>query len=217
MLKDEIIPYLQTTGLVSNVVSTGQYRTCDNSPLFTSEYLILQEYLDVSDLTTSSEMVALGTCAGTDGYLHRAPNDTSEDAPDDYHGAFTAYILLGVMAPFGLPFSLWRQPQLIALDLLATRNLLYRVIATPFLAYAALVIATACINDPVTDTDGRVLSWLLGIGTQSSWMCRIGRWFWRRRLMAAYPPTNISVGGMQTVFQTYLGAQHPLAKYMVRY
>jgi hypothetical protein len=210
-LRDEIVPYKQTTGLVSNVVSIGQHRTCDNGPLFTAEYIILLHL--VNESTFKDDVLFdldIHDCS-KGGYLHRAPDDTSPDAPDDHHGVLAAYNVLGLKPPFKVPFSLWRQPQILALWFMAQRNLFYRIIATPLIAYSALVIATSCIGDPTSDTDGRILSWCLLKGLERSWLCQLGGWFWKRRLMSDYP------NGMKDVFTIYFGPDHPLSKYMVRY
>ncbi len=212
-LKDEIIPYLQSTGLVSNIVSTRQARTTDNGPLFTSELYILlalrSELKPVIDRFNYYSLIR--TCIGTDGELHRAPGDNSPDETDNHHGAYAAHIVLGLRPQFKLPFRLWRQPQLIALAAIGTKSVPIRIIGTPFIVYAALVIATSCIGVDASDSTSRILAWLLIKGTESSVLCRLASILWKRRLMATYD------NGMQTVFQIFFGVHHPLAQHMVKF
>jgi hypothetical protein len=116
------------------------------------------------------------------------------------------------LAPdFRLPVRLWRQPQLIALAAIASQNILYRILAMPFIVYAALVLATSCIGVPSSDTDARRLSWLLGKGTKSSLLCRLAFKLWKARLLKTYPE------GMKTVAQMYYQGGHPFGRHMVKY
>lgn len=211
MLRDEITPYIQGDGLVSNVVNQGSFRNCDNGVLFTSEYyllLALTSQLQNGDVEKYQSLIA-SCCATGDGYLHRAPNDTSLDEQDDHNGAYATHAVLGITPAFRLSRNLWRFPSLIAMAAITSRGVLYRLVAFPLEVVTAIIIATSCIGADINDTDARIGAWLVIQATKSSLLCRLAAIIWKRRLMRTY------LNGMKDVFAAYFTAEHPLAKYMV--
>lgn len=213
-LRRDIVNYIDGNGLVAPyVVPSGMIRASDNGVQFTSEYymlLLMRGELNDNDVLEYSNKI-FPCISLIDNELHRAPGDESPDETDDYHGALATHIKLGLVPLFKVPFRLWRQPQLLAMSAIASRNIFKRFLALPLIAYASLVLATSCIGVPPEDTDARRCSWFLLKGIEGTLMGRIAGWFWKRRLLKTYPE------GMKTVSTIYYQAGHPLAEYALKF
>jgi hypothetical protein len=107
--------------------------------------------------------------------------------------------------------NLWRFPQLIALAAIASKNILYRILTFPLYLITVLILATSCINRPNSDTDARVGGWLLMKALEHTILGSLAGNVWKKRLITDY------FNGMKDVFMLYFGADHPLAKYMVKF
>lgn len=235
VLRDEILAYTDADGLVSpQATQPNQNNASDNGVLFTSDYYVLLARLgqlnDVDYINYSS--LIRKKCTTMVGLLNRGPDNTNQEAPDDYYGLFSACQSLGLEilpsqiiqygwdnwgnynnvnpGKFTWVSFLARQPQLICAAYAAARSAPLWIY--PLRVYTAIVIATSCINAPVGDTTSRRLAYHL-INTMSpvSEICRIAAKIWFRRLLKDYP------NGMQGVNDIYFGPDHPLAKYMVKY
>lgn len=204
-LELEIKPYLDGNGLVCPDIQ-GQnpnVRGSDNGPLFTSQYLILQK---LNGETPDTEaLVALFKCIGSDGQIHRAPNDTSEDAPDDNYGFLAAMNVLGITATgYKLPLKCMH-PALIYLRALANGSILARL-WSPLIA---LIILSSNLNTPKSDTSNRLLTWTLIQGARSkSLLCNIAGEIWTYRQYRIYGTNPVS-----EIFRIYMQQGHPFVRY----
>lgn len=95
-------------------------------------------------------------------------------------------------------------------------HLLIRLVYFPLYVLTAIVIAIACYNIPITETDPRRLSWhVLQINSKVSLLCKIASLIWYKRLYA-----NYGLDGMKAVAQIYYAPQNikpnnPWATYWV--
>jgi hypothetical protein len=202
----------------------------NNGVLYSSEYyylLLLNGELTEDDRTAYDDLIH--TCFKEPGLLMRNPDGNGgQEGPDDYYGlALGAAKLSPSLAADVLKYGikhwgsfnnetpgkwtgasfLWRQIQLYSCFKWAagqTPNPLFRL-------YTAIVIALGGFRKPTTDSDARILSWIvIQIASPKSWMCRVAEKIWRRRLLKDYP------NGMKDVVSAYFGSEHPLAKYWHR-
>ena len=113
-IKDDFAPYRDGNGLMApNPVPTGTIRGSDNGSMFTSEYYIMLNRNGQLTNTDGIEYADLiEKCIGTDGNLHRAPGDETQDEIDDHLGVLAGYAEFNDKANFGLPLPLMRFPQL---------------------------------------------------------------------------------------------------------
>jgi len=89
---------------------------------------------------------------------------------------------------------------------------LYRVWETPFYFYAAGTLTIAALrNIPVDQSDPRRMTWLLSVGTNNSFMCKIASFFWKRKLKKDYPD---EMRGVAKVYYNPKG-YHPFHTYWV--
>lgn len=209
-LRDEINNgYIDGNDLVSpELVTPGTKRASDNGVLYSSEYyillklnneLILKDYADYRTL--------IQTCIGLDGFLHRAPDDISQDEIDDHIGSLAAHNVLGLYPRFNIPFALWRFPQLFFTWLLVRGY--NRLLYWPLELITALIIAISSYNRPLTDTDSRTLAWLLIHATDRSWVCKEASKIWYRRLYKDYGSPN----AMKSVASRYFPVGHPFRQF----
>jgi hypothetical protein len=231
-LRAEIQPYTDGDGLISCQLSNGIWRTSDNGPLFTSEYFILlkenHEFLftDIHDYTS-----LIDSCMTRPGCLSRAPDDQGQEAPDDYIGVLGCCHFLGITSIprsifiYGLKHLgnfnnksawtftgesfLWRMPQLIFLSYLGTGFWFLYPLMIPLAFYTALVIASSCMNTPISDSNARHLAWFLVIGTQKSFLCRLASKIWWKRLRKHYGDE-----GLRAVDKIYF-KDHPFIRYQI--
>ena len=163
------------------------------------------------------------------------------EGPDDYLGLMNACrelsivsipreLLWGMIKYYGFMNNvnpgtptedsfLARQPQLIAAMVNAAfpsmwnpLHYLIRYWAIFFYFAAAISIFVSCMNDPISDTDGRRLSWHLQNNMKkNSLMCWIASYFWMKRLYKDYP------NGMSDVAALYYQPKgnNPYQKYWV--
>lgn len=207
--------YIDGNGLMSNSpVPPGSIRASDNGPLFSSEYvLILLHQLELTPEDEVSYQKAIASCVDTSGNLHRAPGDTSEDAPDDYYGVSAAFSQLNVKSNVKLPFNLWRQPQLLFAVMASNQSLSrWKFWQWPLAIYTALVVLTSDVDTDPGNADARILAWLLIQATEKdSILVRLASSVWYNRLYATYP------NGMADVAGEYFlpTGNNPYAKYWV--
>lgn len=193
-------PYIDGNGLLSNSpISHGVIRASDNGPLFSSEYIILlNRNGQASSADGAMYELAIKNCTDANGNLHRAPGDTSEDAPDDYYGAAAGFVEIGVKSNLSLPFNLWRQPQLLFAVMASNQQLSrWKFWQWPLAIYTALVVLTSDINTDTGNADARILAWLLIQATSnSSILVRLASHVWFNRLFATYPNGMNDVAGI---------------------
>lgn len=193
-LNDEIIPYLDGNGLVCNIIPpAGTIRGSDNGVLFSSQLLHL-----LNNSTQEPYLSAILKCIGADGQLHRAPDDTSVDAPDDHYG----FLSLGVR-PVKLAISNM-QPMLLYMNAMVSPRF-----CRLFSPIAGMIIALSNLNEDPSDTSNKLLTWTTIQGLQKrSLFCRLGGAIWRWRMRRIY-------GSTQAIAKIYFGASHPFTKYWI--
>ncbi len=192
----DIIPYTDGNGLVApSLVIPGTIRASDNGPLYTSQLILLAALNnEVSPICYYS---AITKCIDSNSNLHRAPDDTTQDAPDDYIGVSSALFQLS------LPWSIC-QPMIVYIQRLNHGFWPIRLLSP----LAALIIALSNINEAQTDTSNKMLTWTLIEGLKSrSWLCALAGKFWTYRMKRIY---NGSTVGIPTI---YFGASHPFVTY----
>lgn len=212
MLRTEITPFIDANGLVAPNIPGRTGRGSDNGPLFTSQLyllLLLRNELEPGDREHYAHLI--NRCIDTE--LRRAPGLIEPDEIDDYTGVFAARNRLGLVdkIKLNLPFRLWRMPQVLFLRV-ATYWKWYNPIHVLTMLYAAGTIVISCRNSPLTDTDARILAWLLIQGTSPySLLCRLAAKVWYRRLYKDYGDEP-----MQKVAAVYFWRDnHPFPKYWV--
>lgn len=209
-LKREISPYIDGNELVApDPGRPSDKRWSDNGVLHTARYLIL---LHLNRETNDAAcQQAIRSCIDRQGYLHRAPDDYDEDAPDDHYGAFSVFSVLGDKTYIALP---WRcmHPMLLymrALQMGGFLGLLGRI-ASPLMAMVIAFSDYSAPERPDLDTSNRLLTWNIVQGTKKSLLCRIGASYWYKRQDAILGPKSI-----EKVFQIYY-RDHPMVKYFRR-
>lgn len=230
MLRDEIVPYTGTDGLVwSSLAGPG-----GNGVLYTAEYYVMLDRLNQLQMTDKANWLkVMAPCVIKPGLIQRSATDQEQEGPDDYVGYLTAACVLSLpwvdndVYQYGLhdfgafnnvtpgAFSwqsmLWRQPQLIA-------HIKYSMKKIPNFALRLTWIVSILLagyNTDTKDTDTTILSWLLiqswTIGGNSYGIFgRLAVKYWTYRLLKVYGPK-----GMQSVFGIYFQPDHPIAKYSV--
>lgn len=193
-------PYIDGNGLLSNApVPPGVVRASDNGPLFSSEYILIllkTGQISITDLAQYGKV--MHQVIDDNGNLHRAPGDTTEDAPDDYYGVAAAYSQLDMPSGLNLPFNLWRQPQLLFAIMASNQTLSrWKFWQWPLAMYTALVVLTSDIGTDPGNADARMLAWLLIQATSnSSILVRLTSHVWFNRLFATYPNGMNDVAGI---------------------
>ena len=215
--------YITATGFVS----PSKGGSSNNGVLYTSEYyllLLLNGELTEDDAAKYEDVMMC--CFKQPGLLSRSPDGSGGgEGPDDYIGlAAGADAMAPELAKDVLKYGynhfgafnnedpskwttksfLWRQIQLYSCFKWAAGehpNPLFRF-------YTALSIALAGWRKPITDTDARILSWLvIQVAEKKSFMCWVAAKIWRKRLLKDYP------NGMRDVAALYYEAGHPFIKY----
>lgn len=196
----DLQPYTDGNGLVSPTLlpNPPPQRASDNGVLFASQALILNTVPYAPLVTT-----ILG-CITPDGYLHRAPGDTTQDQPDDHYGIFAAANALGItIPPITLPWSIC-QPGLLYCRGMARGNPLVRL----FSPLMACILALSNVGEDVGNTSNKLLTFTTIFGLyKKSFLCRLGGMVWLYRMRRLYPAGTLSIA------QTYFGATHPFCKY----
>ncbi len=198
--------YIDVNGLVAPNMCSKETRGSDNGPLFTAQYIMLQ-VLKEENVDTQA-LHSLIRCLDSQGYLHRAPGDATGDAPDDHYGLLSLLMFLNIKGvPLRLPLRCLH-PMLVYMWIMSRhtfQRLLFlplEVILTPI---CALIIAFSNINDEVSNTSNRMLTWTFIEGLNgSSMLCCIGAFFWYRRLHKDYGPEGIT-----KVASIYFQLDHP--------
>lgn len=210
-------PYKDGNGLYAPApVPPGVMRGSDNGPLFTSEVMLIRfEHVLATAEDIDEYDNVIKTCVDSNGNLHRAPGDTTEDAPDDYYGVAAAYSQLHMKSNIKLPFSLWRQPQLLFAIMASNQTLSrWKFWQWPLAIYSALVVLTSCIGTDSSNTDARILAWLLIKATSDhSILVKLASNIWFNRLYATYPNGMNDVAGIY--FQPQGTGNNPYSIYWV--
>jgi hypothetical protein len=223
--------FLDQDALVSpNPCSPTTRNASNNGLIYSGEYQVLLSLLGQYS-NTSSYITSLEACYAVPGCLRRSPiNNTDYESPDDYYGVIAGLYFTRsksqakLILKYGLShwgsfnnitpgcFSwttmIWRQPQLLAMNLWAAG---YSI--TLLNAFSALVIAFSCLGCKKTDgCDPWRLTWLLvQCGRRNSWFCRVASKIWYRRL-------NKTWGGMGNIYAEYYkglpGQEHPFTTAM---
>ena len=204
MLIEDIKPYVDGNGLVSNsLVPSGIQRGSDNGPLFTSQLLILASLN--KEAAPGNFASAISKCIDSNGHIHRAPDDATEDAPDDYYGvsSLTCFSPEVKLVP-SLPIAKC-QPLLLYMQLIMRKIPIYRL----FSPLAAIVIALSNINEDPGSTSNKLLTWteIKGLNASST-LCRLAGKIWTWRMKKIY-------GTTQQIALIYFGSDHPFVKYWI--
>lgn len=201
-LMNDILPYIDGNGLVSpSIVPPGVLRNSDNGPLFTSQLLILADKND--EEADPKYLIALRSCVDSKGYLHRAPGDLTQDAPDDHYGVLSLdAFLFNEILDVRLPIKCWH-PALLYLQGLSHIPMLPHLLSF----IVALIIAFSNYNEDSSSTNNKILTWTLIKGTESrSWLCNLGGKFWTWRMKKIY-------GHTAQIALLYFGSEHPFVKH----
>lgn len=232
-LKQDIIPYIDTNGLVGPAKGQGS----NNGVMYSSEFIIMlirNGEAAPSDIDHYIERIS--ACMKTPGLLMRSPqNAGGQEGPDDYYGLAAAIDEINSKnlepAAMYLAYStclyainhlgclnnefpntfqwssfLVRQPQLDAVMLWAAGLPVGPILRL----YTAISILFAAKGLPINDTDPRRLSWLVvQVASRHSWICRMAAKVWYRRLHKDYPD------GMKGVAALYYESGHPFSKYWI--
>ncbi len=180
MIQRDMLPYFDGNDLVSSTaVPSGVMRASDNGVLHSSRYLILQHL--AAEPRDQDAVQAVLACIDQAGYLHRAPDDTSPDAPDDHYGLFSLLNTLNLTnVPVALPWAC-HHPMLLYMRALSRggwRSFLARGLSLPM----AVLIAASNLREPASDTSNKLLTWNIIQGTRKSLLCQLGAALWNARV-----------------------------------
>lgn len=229
--------FLDADGLVSpNPCSPITRNASNNGICYTGEYFTLLE-LTGENYTIGPFIETMKHCQRTLGVLSRSPiNDSDLEGPDDYYGFLSGcyfapartlaldslkygvhnYGAFNNLNPghFQWAVMLWRQPQLLAMNIWAAECIpfiyrgFFKLAMLPLTLYVATSIGVSCIGKKQTDgADSWRLTWLLvQLAERNSWICRLASKLWYKRLDNVW-------GGMAGVAKNYYhglpGEDHP--------
>lgn len=199
---EKLKPYTDGYGLVSPKIvdPPGTLRASDNGVLFTAQALILNA--NEEDLTPY--VFSLKRCVDSTGTLHRAPDDTSLDAPDDHYGILSLYAIhKDLSTPVKPRWVLLLQPVLLYLYL-ATYSSFLSTIGTILLSpLVAIIMALSNVNEDPNNTSNKLLSWTICQALKHrGWLPAVGARFWEWRMKKIY-------GSIHTLFVVYFPTGHP--------
>lgn len=191
-IKRDMVRFFDGNGLVCPDDQTGSpyKRGSDNGVLHTARYLIVQKSLgEALDGDAFNDMIK---CMDRQGYVHRAPDDPSEDTPDDYYGLISCLSVLGLNRQVKLPFKCMH-PMLIYMRSLQ-RGGFEGIVARSFSPIAAIVIALSNLGSS-NEISNKMLTWNVIQGTKKSLLCRLGAFIWYTRndirlIAPGYYPKN---------------------------
>lgn len=188
-LRDDIKPYIDVNGLVAPNRCDPKTRGSDNGPLFTSEYLVI--YSLNTDLIDVEKAFRIKACIDQYGYLHRAPNDLTDDTPDDHYGVLAMRRLLRLNFKVKLKPSCWHPA------------LLY--LWSPWFIFLSPVVAIiiACSNFIGGNESHELLTWMLIQGTKRDPFCYVAGRLWLARK------------NVPEIFARYFEDGHPFVKYVM--
>lgn len=217
-IQDEFKPYKDGNGLMApSPVPLGVMRGSDNGPMFTSEYFILLERNEQAGPEDDLAYInSIKSCITPNGYLHRAPDDPTQDAIDDYLGVLAAFEELGLPVSLGsrfrLPLPLWRFPQLVYVYLL--NKGVPSLLMFPLIIITAIILATSCLGTPINQADPRRLNWLLWQATKrKSRLCDLSGKSWYKRQQKAYGSEQVMSRVAGYYYQPYGLDMNPYSKY----
>lgn len=235
-LREEInANFTDADGLVSpNPCSPDAHNASNNGICYSGEYIALLTLTDQSCGTVGyvSKMIDC-ELRGYPGLMQRSPNNNRDmESIDDYYGLLCGLYFTGVypfardILKYGLKHfgsfnnlnpghftfqsMLWRQPQLLAMNLWSAYpgNKLIKLLMFPLTLITAVIIATSCLGlDKTAGADPFRLAWLLvQVAKRESWLCKMASKLWFRRLDNVW-------GGMYGVSKQYYkglpGQDHP--------
>lgn len=209
--------YMTVDGyLCPNAVPSGTVRGADNEPCFTSEYYIIkQKNNDLSTTDIIKYLSLIQGCINSDGYLTRAPGDTTLGNPDNSFGVYAGLVVLNQTLPVKYYWELLRMPQLYFTSLCASKSVKwYKPWQWPLHVISAVIIALSCMNTDTNNTDARRLSWLLIQATKPySFLCSLASKIWFKRLHKDY------ANGLKDVYGIYYYPQglnnNPYSKWVI--
>jgi hypothetical protein len=241
-IRDDFKLYIDGNNLLApNPVGLNPGRASDNGPMYTSEYFVMLEKLNLTcpaDLADYDHRIS--TCV-TNEMLNRAPNDTDQEGPDDYYGVMNGCMELGntkwprmflwsLIKHFGFLNNnspgkmtgssfMARQPQLVTAMIAAAfpslKNPLHwlvRLAASPLFLITAIILGLSCIDTATDNTDARRLAWHLGNNVSKvSLLNWIAYKIWLTRLKKAYPN---EMNGVAAIYYQPQG-NNPYAKWWV--
>jgi hypothetical protein len=235
--------YFDRCGLLAPEPNPGLIGSDNGPMFLSEYYIMLKKHGELTDQDQVSYWVKIANCMNEDGTLNRVtkPYKASQTGPDDYLGVLNGCKQLGIkdlprqmlksiLRNFGFLNNvetgghskesfLIRQPQIVAAIVAASypewklSHFFARLLALPFFAWAALVIAISCIGAPESDTDARRLSWHLLQSTRDvSLLCWLASLIWYRRLYR-----HFGNDGMRAVAAIYYQprCENPYAKHWV--
>lgn len=238
MLKDEIIPYLDSNGLAE----PEKGKPSNNGVMYTGEYIImLIRNGECSLEDTRKYLNNMGKCMPIRGLLQRNPdNSGGQEGPDDYLGlaaglheiALTttsvrlemeAILMARSIVNYGFkhlgvmnnehPGTFTKGAWLLRQPQLTAAFLWTADLPVgPLLRlYVCLTILLAGFRAPKSDTDSRRLSWLLlQVAKRHSFICRLAGKVWLKRLRKDYGDLE-----MKAVADMSYEPLHPFTKYWV--
>lgn len=240
-LRDDISAnFLDASGLVSpNPCSPTAENASNNGICYSGEYMTLQA-LTGQLAAVPIYINVMTNCEVTvyEGLMQRSPdNDRDMESVDDYYGLLCGLYFTGVypfardILKYGLKHFgsfnnlnpghfnwtalLWRQPQLLAMNLWSAYpgNKLIKLLMFPLTLITAVIIATSCLGLQQSDgCDNWRLAWLLvQVAKRESWLCKIITTIWENRVTKVW-------GNMGNCYAQYYkglpGQEHPLTTAM---
>lgn len=231
--------FLDASGLVSpNPCSPTAENASNNGIAYSGEYVTLLAL--TNQLAAVPRYISVMTNCEVPGYsglMQRSPsNNRDSQSVDDYYGLLCGLYFTGVypfardilkyglkhfgsfnnLNPGNFTFQsmLWRQPQLLAMNLWSAYpgNKLIKLLMFPFTLWTAGVIATACLGlDQTGGADPWRLTFLLvQVAKRESWFCKMASKLWYKRL------NKVWSNGMYGVYANYYhgmpGLQHPMTE-----
>lgn len=238
MLRADMLPYRDADGLVvpnGEGCSPTQYNVSGNGVLYTGEYVLLMRLNgELNDSDRKDYRDVIEACMPVEkGLLSRSPTHSDQEGPDDYIGLAVgawatgnndlaeAVITYGKKhygffnnenpgsyyhkdGRFNWSALLIRQPQLIGIMYYAANRV------PPFLIrlYLAIGILISGRNKPLSDSDARILAWLvINVVDNRCWMIKIAARVFTNRLLKQYDR------GMTDVISYYFQDPHPFRKH----
>lgn len=193
-----LIPYTDGNGLISpnRLPSPPPQRASDNGPLFTAQAMLLG-----ADPYIFTDRIR--ACIDQRGYLHRSPDDTSDEAPDDLYGVFAALIHLDIPMWLEIPYPFYFQPGLQYMRGMASWKW-WAYLLSPLMA---IVLAFSNIFEDKNNTSNKLLTWSIikGIGKKDL-LCWLGGKIWSWRMQRIY-------GSTREIAKIYYEPGHPFVEY----
>lgn len=197
----DITNFIDGNGLICpNVVDRTVLRGSDNGITHTSRFVLLAQ------APCNRLLDAVLKCIDSLGYVHRAPDDPTEDTPDDLYSLLS---MLAVEHRSDIKVSLsWKQmhPVLIYLRLLKNDSLLQYLLSIP----VAIVVALSNLGSDKSETSNRLLTWNIAQALKHRTVVgKLAAKVWEYRQKRIY-------GKISEIFAIYYGIGHPITE-LARY